>query len=255
MTDQAQPAEDWASYPCKVDDAPAAMFVDLGLIHAAPIAGEDHAYWVSFQIQEPGKYGLGEPEEAEQMYDMEDHVCATLDGTPLRYVGRLRNHGQWQMFFYGPAGHEAAVDASAAAAVQQLGMRTYEFGSKADATWDVYRQFIFPDPERHQWVLDHRVVSNLQQHGDNNTAPREVDHYIYFQDQAPAQACADAASAHGFTCKLTHDPSQGDLPHGLHLVRSDPVELGHIHNVVMQLIQLASQHGGEYDGWGCPIAK
>jgi regulator of RNase E activity RraB len=31
------------------------------------------------------------------------------------------------------------------------------------------------------------------------------------------------------------------------------VTLGHIHEVVMDIIELAEEHGGAYDGWGAPV--
>ena len=52
----------------------------------------------------------------------------------------------------------------------------------------------------------------------------------------------------GIKCTDCHNP------HTAQLVRSDPVTLKHIHVVVMDLVALASEHGGDYDGWGAPIA-
>jgi hypothetical protein len=38
------------------------------------------------------------------------------------------------------------------------------------------------------------------------------------------------------------------------LVREDPVSLSRIHDLVMELSELAEEHGGHYDGWGAPVA-
>ena len=44
-----------------------------------------------------------------------------------------------------------------------------------------------------------------------------------------------------------------DHPYAVQLQREATVELDRIHDVVMQLVELAEAHGGDYDGWGTHI--
>lgn len=44
-------------------------------------------------------------------------------------------------------------------------------------------------------------------------------------------------------------------PFVLEVRREDPVTLQEIHAVVMQVAELAEQHGGDYDGWGCSVVN
>jgi regulator of RNase E activity RraB len=50
------------------------------------------------------------------------------------------------------------------------------------------------------------------------------------------------------------DARSGNLPFGLQIVREDFVHPPfRIDSVVARLLELADQHHGEYDGWGCEI--
>ena len=45
------------------------------------------------------------------------------------------------------------------------------------------------------------------------------------------------------------------LPFGAQVYRTDAVELDHIHEVVMELVELAQAQGGDYDGWECGVVR
>lgn len=247
--------EKWDAYPCKVDHAPAFMLLNMAYINHAPIAGAPTCYWLSFEIADPGEHGMGVGPCADQLYDLEEQTAQTLEMTELYYVGRLRNKGTWQLMFFGPAGLDAIIDATAAKTIEQHGHVPYEFGSKQDPEWSIYTDFIFPDPERYRWIMDRSVVDQCAKHGDLHDQPRRVDHWMYFTDKAKRDATADACQREGFAIENRPDDNEGERPFGLQVYREDPVELGHIHAVVMLLVELTGQYGGDYDGWETFIVR
>jgi hypothetical protein len=170
----------------------------------------------------------------------------------LVYVGRLRNRGEWDVTFYGPPGHEGRLRDEARMRVDE---RTVSVHVQHDPAWTYYFELLLPDAERRQWIDDRRVVQILKEHGDVLGASRRVDHFAYFDSPASRDAFVQAATAAGFALEdASHDDS-AELPYGAHVFRDDPVELDHIHEVVMILADAAAAHRGRYGGWEAAIVS
>ena len=239
--------EEWDFYYCRVDDAPASILLNFEYKDDHP-ADRDTLYYVGLEILEPGDHGLGINPDVDKLNAVEDAITSAAAAAGFTYVGRLRNQGDWQLTFYAAAGKEPELEGLVTAALDDRG---YRIGEKEDAEWGYYHEFLMPDAERWQWIMDRRVVAQLAEHGDRLEVPRPVDHFIGFEDAKSRDAFMAAARERGFTAE--EGGSDGDT-FPVQLIRIDPVELDHIHDVVMELIELADEHGGDYDGWGAPIA-
>jgi hypothetical protein len=215
---------------------------------------------------------MGSSSEAEVLFKAEDAITDRTKSKSLYYVGRLRNKGLWQLTFYGPAGLQDALQTACHAALGQSD-RAFKVGSKTDPGWRYYKEFLYPNSERMQWISDRGVVDSLAKHGDPLTKARRVDHWIYFTNDGQITAFIVAAKALGFEIQEPvsstendterqsdddqSDPEQkdGDFSLNVQIHRVDHVELGKIHEVVMNLYDLAKEHGGDYDGWETSVEK
>lgn len=122
-------------------------------------------------------------------------------------------------------------------------------GSASDAEWSYYDEFLLPDPERRQWIHNRRLVETLEEHGDDLTSVRRVDHWAYFPTSSLRDTFVADARDQGFGLERAPDDLDGQSPFGANVARHDSVDLDDIHEVVMTLVELAERHGGEYDGW------
>jgi len=107
-----------------------------------------------------------------------------------------------------------------------------------------------PDAERRQWMQDRRLLEVLAEQGDVHSIARCVDHCAYFRTPESRQAFVKDVMSEGFALDNTSDDAEAFRAE---FSRIDTVELEHIHEVVMKLVDLAEQHGGYYDGWGSPV--
>jgi hypothetical protein len=233
-------------YPCMVDGEPASIYVNLKYEHGAE-PGTDTVYWLDVRMADAGPYGIGTADEGEELSAFEEAAIASVGAVGLVYVGRLRTRGIWETTFYGPAGH---IDAVRAAAHELVG-HVVEVRSERDAEWSYYRELLLPDAERKQWMDDRRLVQILKEQGDALTPPRRVDHVAYFTDPGARDAFIEAVRRNGFEVEL----EDSDSEHGVRVHRADPIELEHIHEVVMMLVDAAEEHGGRYDGWKTAIER
>jgi regulator of RNase E activity RraB len=250
MSDEDDDGDDWDFYPCVVDDRPASIFLNLRYEHRRPSSFADTLFWLHIYMLDPAENGLGSAPEGEALFPLEDAFIGTVTKLGLVYVGRLRNDGAWQLAFYGAAEHRDAFSALARDA--DLGGRRFESGSKPDREWTYYQEFLMPDAERRQWMQDRRLLEVLEEQGDVHSTARRVDHWAYFRTPESRQAFVQDVMRDGFALENTSDDTEA---FGAQVVRTDTVELEHIHEVVMKLFNLAEQHGGYYDGWGSPVEK
>lgn len=244
---QAIPDE-WDFYLARVDDAPASLLVNFWYHSQAPLADVDTLYWCDFRMKEGGEHGMGTAEEAGVLGPVEDAMNESAAGIGLFPVGRLRNHGQWGLIYYGAAGREDRLRRLA----DEQGARTgrgVEVGSREDGRWSYYFDFLLPDAERRQWMADRSVVQSLESHGDPLTEPRRVDHWLYFGDGEVRDRFLTEVRAIGFEIEGARDDDEGAKPYSAQIHRVDSVQLEDIHAVVMELVTLAEGHGGTYDGW------
>ncbi|MEJ7600883.1 MAG: DUF695 domain-containing protein [Kofleriaceae bacterium] len=226
-------------YPCVVDSAPASIYVNLRFEDAQP-ADHDTRYTIAIMMRERGEHGIGTADEAEALNLVEEALMARAYTLGITYVGRLRARGVWEVTFYGSRGH---LNALRGLAIERAGERHVAAIMKPEPTWTYYRELLLPDAERRQWMDDRRMVQIMIEQGDRLPTPRRVDHRLSFPDASAVPQFVAAAIAAGFTVDGT------DAEHRVLVHRQDAIELDHIHDVVMILVDAATPLGGRYDLW------
>ena len=125
-----------------------------------------------------------------------------------------------------------------------------------DAGWKDYFDFLYPSEYEYQSIQNQKVLRQLEEHGDNPEAEREVDHWIYFSAEKEMEDYAVKAETLRYKVLSKKKLDDGKrMPYQLNISRMDNTQWGNVDDYVWELIELAKEHGGEYDGWGCPIAK
>jgi hypothetical protein len=235
--------DDFEFYPCLVDGAAASIYVNLRFENAVP-EGHDTRYTVAIVMRERGEHGIGTAEEAAALNLVEEALMVRAHRLGISYVGRLRTRGLWEITFYGPRGHLASLRELT---TERAGDRRTAAIMNPEPTWTYYRELLLPDAERRQWMDDRRMVQILSEQGDRLSTPRRVDHHLSFPVGADRDSFISTVRAAGFTV------DDADSAHELHVHRVDPIELDHIHAVVMTLVDAATPLGARYERWEAAI--
>jgi Regulator of ribonuclease activity B/Family of unknown function (DUF695) len=248
----AAPRDALEFYPCLVDHAPASIYVNLryATVDARP-ATADTRYTVTITLRDAGAHGIGTAAEAEAVNAYEEALIARGRDVGLVYAGRVRTRGTWEITFYGPTGQISTLSR------ETLTDHRLDAEFERDADWRYYRDLLLPDDERRQWMDDRRLVEILREQGDVLVSPRRVDHRASFTTQAACEAYIAAAAAEGFTLAEASQDTSGDAerPFAAVVHRDDTIELDHIHDVVMILVDAATAQSGRYDGWTAAITR
>ena len=251
-----QVPDEWDFYPARVDDAAAMIRVNFWFQAEAPLERAPQLHWATVEMLDPGEHGMGTDAEAALLWSIEDQIAEEAKKAGLYFVGVLRNHGRWQLTFYGPSDMTERLTQTTADAA---GTRKQVVGGKEDADWSYFRDFLLPDAERAAWISDRKLVDQLRSHGDSLKAPRRVDHWVYFATREGRDAFEREMRARGFDVEQKSDTDVlGDpsaLQFGVQIHRVDSVMLEDIHRVVVELSDLADANGGDYDGWETQVIR
>jgi len=254
MSDAPEIRDAWEFYVCRVEDAPASIFLNLGFEPHVPLGDADTLYVVRIELHDPDEHGMGGAAEAELLRSIEDRITEGAQATGLYYVGRVRSEGVWQLTFYGRTGWSDAL-LPTHTTLELLAGRHVAVRTMPDPDWGYYREFLLPDAERRQWIEDRHVVEALQDRGDTLTLARPVHHWAFFASASARAGFVADAEREGFVVAEQVDTAEGARAFGARLDRVDAVELDHIHDVAMALAALAERHGGAYDGWEASVER
>lgn len=139
-------SDHWDFYFCRVDGAPASIFLDLGIARDAPVRDLSFVAHVRVRMRAPRPDGLSSQEEFDELARLDDHVATTLDrGGSTMYVGRCTSGGYRDLYFYVATG--AGFESRVASAMVEFGSYEYSTGFRPDSEWRTYFEFLYPDAE------------------------------------------------------------------------------------------------------------
>ncbi len=243
----------WDFYFFVVDGRPCSTMLDLSLVDGAPDAQRPWLVSVRLPLKDPRPDGLTSNAEATALGLIEDGLVRTLDAhCGAVFVGRMTWNGVRDLFFY--AKRTDSLEQALTAGLSGTEPRRVMTRKQRDADWKHYLDVLYPGPLEWQWIKDRRLVESLAESGDKSDIARPIDHHARFAARAAAEAWACAVREMGFEVAIERAEGTEEA-WSAHAVRDDRSELAHVHDIVERLYGLAEEHGGTYDGWGCPVVR
>jgi regulator of RNase E activity RraB len=245
-------SDEWDFFFASVDDAVVSIFVDLGIRPEVPIGERPWLLWVHVDMQAPRPDGLSSAEEAPKLKAIGEALEATISATcGAQLVGRVTGAGKREFYFH--AAEPGPLDEAAATAMKSFEGYVFQCGSTFQPEWDYYLGTLYPSDTNLQRMQNRRLLEELAAEGDVHELPRKVDHWLYFTDEEGRTACRDTLVEIGFAVDDEGLTAEEDdhLPYSLVVSRVDSVDKHSINGVTLELVRLAGEHRGDYDGWGC----
>ena len=145
----------WDHYLCKMGDDLASIYLDLGLVDGAPLAGYPHHIAMTVPMAKPAENGMSTDEEFADLIALEDGLVAGIDADNSVYAGRLTTRGSRVFYFYATDPDMLARDISDA--MERHPEYAYEISNRPDPDWEFYFKCLYPSAEVHQRMQNRRL--------------------------------------------------------------------------------------------------
>jgi hypothetical protein len=245
-------SDEWDFFFASVNDVVMSIFVDLGIRPEVPMEARPWLLWVIVEMKSPRDDGLSSSEEAPKLVEIGDALDAAVSATcGAQLVGRVTGGRRREFYFYGA--EPGPLDEAVGQAMQAFEGYEFQSGSNFQPEWDHYLGLLYPSDTNLQRMQNRRLLEELAREGDVHEVPRKVDHWLYFADEEGRSACRDTLAAIGFLIE-EEALAEGDddqLPLSLLVSRVDSIDKHSINGITLELLRLAGEHRGDYDGWGC----
>lgn len=252
--EQLQVPMDWDLYFTRVDDNLASIRLNLALNSIAPIEKYSHRIWFSVQLLNPDENGFTTREEFPTISQIEDDIADALAEKGVLQVGAVKTNGVLDLYFYSKDDKDYRDLINSV--MRKYPDYKYATDIKKDAEWNDYLTFLYPAEYEFQTIQNQKVITQLEKHGDNPELKREVDHWIYFKSEGGLDRYIQQVEVLGYKVlsknKLTDDK---EYPFQVNISRQDNTIWNNVNEYTWELYTLAKENDGQYDGWGCPIAK
>lgn len=244
-----------ANWNVFIDDSSetlALVSVDLEAAQALADRGMTHRVTCVMSIGVNPDNGFPDREELDMIHTLEETLAPEGQDLGRVHVGHRIEGTTCRIHLYtaSPAETVRAVQQ----AVENLG-RDASVEAADEPDWETYGKELFPSPDQMQRINNRRVIEALREAGDTLEKDREVDHWLYFAEEAQRDKVAEFLIKQGFKIVDRSESTENELPFGLNVSRIDSVEIEAIDMLTIKLKRLAQAAGGDYDGWETIVVK
>lgn len=243
---------EWEFFPCQRGKNRAFIFVDVGgkaTVEDAPT----RLAKVHLKYRRPHANGLPTNEEFEAAIAIEKALEAFANEGSDRYVGRVTEGGYRVFYFY-----TSREDGVWRRFVEDLARRTsYDLAAefRDDPQYDGYWRELYPTDDDWEVIQDLKVIESLEKNGDDGTASRQIDHWIYFPAKGAVMPFIAWAQSNGFAHDAEYSHETDDSEYCVRLHHHGPARIESISHHTIALRRKAAELGGRYDGWEAPVTK
>ena len=133
--------QSWSMFQGEYDGKPLIARANVAL---KPYAGHpkySHQVSVTIPLKNPNEHGFPGSDEASQLNDVEDKICAELErGNQCLFAAAITTDGTREFVFY--TGDPQSVERKLTHLREIIESHTVQGKIKPDEDWDVYRQFV-----------------------------------------------------------------------------------------------------------------
>lgn len=239
---------DWDTYVNEFGDKLSSVMVDLAFGGSAEARLRPNAIIVRIRVDSIKANGMPAENQLNKLNVAEDRLVQKLGGDlQAIYTGRYTKDGKRDFYFYS---NDTSHYMSAIAEVLDPLKISWLAKAQTDTAYSNYFNVLYPTGKQLESIKNRRVVDNLKEKGDVLTAPRKINHFIFFKTENDRKEYAFAVQDNGFTVENAgKELGVKDRPFTLQISRVDKVDYNSIDKVTLYLWELALKYAAKYDGW------
>lgn len=239
---------DWDTYVNEFGDKLSSVMVDLAFGGSAEARLRPNAIIIRIRVDSIKANGMPAENQLNKLNVAEDRLVQKLGGDlQAIYTGRYTKDGKRDFYFYS---NDTSHYMSAIAEVLDPLKISWLAKVQTDTAYSNYFNVLYPTGKQLESIKNRRVVDNLKEKGDALTAPRKINHFIFFKTENDRKEYAFAVQDNGFTVENAgKELGVKDRPFTLQISRVDKVDYNSIDKVTLYLWELALKYAAKYDGW------
>ena len=235
------------TYIMTVENKPVSVMVDLAFGSSAEAKAKPNAIIIRIKLLAVLQDGMPTDKETKVLNEVEDSLVTKLQGSlQATYAGRYTAAGVRDFYFYSndTSGYKDII----AESLKKYPAFRWLAKTEVDTQKDNYFNVLYPTSEEMELIKNRRMVDQLRSKGDIITAPRRIDHFIFFKTEADRKAFALAVQDSGFVVENAgREQGIKDRPYSLQ--NGQIKQIHNINKVTLYFRKLALQHFAKYDGW------
>ena len=249
--------ENWAVYIGRVEDKPAVFRINLGIGEIDfPIEGYTQCVRLNLVLKAPDEYGFTTDEERERFYNIEDIIMPSLKETDF-LAGVVTYQGNTTWFYY--TQEAPLLAANIKKAFTNIADYEPEISVVDDPNWEIYSDYLYPNIYEHQSIKNSAVKRHCEESGDHTDQERPIEHWLYFDTEKDMNSALSKVIALGYKVEDSGrvEPEEGDTSQEAyyHLILSKVNTVDDINSDTWDLIDVALDTNGQYDGWETVLVK
>ncbi|MEP5759947.1 MAG: DUF695 domain-containing protein [Litoreibacter sp.] len=225
------------------------MFVNNSLIDVAPISKFPVVSCLAIEHVDRGEIGWGQGKERDKIRETELKVEA-LVGRDAVFAGRTTSNGISKFYFY--ARDEDTLEIPFQTVMADLPENEFHTHHERDRDWHTFTNLLLPTRAEESQSRSTEIRSLLANEGDDGTAPRLIDHFVYFSSKKSAAAFGEKTQPLGFEVSIS---SKGIIRKTFRVVLSREDVPVDIDPIVAEIDDLAEELGGRHTGWETSVMR
>jgi len=239
----------WDVYLAQYEKGVGSTLLNMSLRQKAPMPQYPYLLKTWVTILNCSSDGLPTKEELDKLYKISDRVKAVIDSN-LRNIPTGTFSYQCERIDYYYINDTTEIRKYLATTYQnEFPDYKYSITFKLDKNWEAYLMFLYPNAETYEYMSNEKVIMNLTKSGDNLSKSRQVDHWLYFNDEAARSRFITYALKNKYKVESKEYLKDAKLKYQLQISRIDYVDMNSISKITTGLRRMAKDFNGEYDGW------
>jgi uncharacterized protein (TIGR01619 family) len=248
--------ENWFSYLAQYENGiPGSVRLRMDLIDSCPVKGYNTLLIVNIPYDTEREDLFPSQSAFNNLNLIEDSLASYLSNEyKAIFSGTFTHNKIFTLYFY------LKDTTNVVENIKEIAFNTYNNNdltarTEEDITWSVYKDILYPTEEILEYMTTMSIIDKMFEMGDQIVVERNVDHWLYFENEKDLLKCKEELESIGFFCiNLVNNP-ETNFDFGLKASHNSSVETDTIIKFNMQLRQIAIKHNGEYDGWETHIVK
>ena len=252
----AQESQIWNTYQAKQEKGVSSTNLRMDLIEKAPINGYDFLFYVKikYRVTKESDFPIGN--KLKKLYLIKDAIYDKMQSVTddSFYIGSFMFDGSRFEYYYVKDASDIERHIDKLFKNKFRGEK-YEVFVKSDPAWDLYINFLYPNDEIKNFMSNRDTVIQLKNAGDNVISPRKIEHYATFSTTNEMNLFAEAVEKLAYTIDYKKKVKSNEFPHEVKFYRNNSVTLENTMKFTTELINLAKEMNGNYDGWETFVVK